>query len=291
MDIKNSRNNISQQIERLREYNPFISNTFKFWVMGIIFIIVFFRLYVTTYYSKWDIISPEMLLSAVLFLIVYLWVQEIRDRKRLYLINVKLIDLKGKLEENEINIISTLILTEEAKDPYVRGHSKRVAKLCMNISKVMGLEEVTQKIIYRAAILHDLGKLGIVDEILNKSSLLNDEEWLIMKRHPLRAVEILNPLTFLFEEKEIILHHHERCDGKGYPGALKGDKIPLGSKILAVADTFDAMNSERAYRKRLSRENIISELKEVSGKQLDEGIVNIFLEILKKDHSLWERET
>ena len=290
MDMKNLRKNNQRDIEAIIKDNLCISNTFKFWVMGIIFMIVIFRLYVVAYYSKWNIVSPEMLLSTVLVLIVYLWIQEMRDRSRLSMLNINLMDIKKKLEENEINIISTLVLTEEAKDPYVKGHSKKVAELCVIISQDMKLEIVKQEIIYRAGILHDLGKLGIVDAILNKTSSLNDDEWAIMKKHPVRAVEILNPLTFLFEEKEIILHHHERYDGKGYPGGLKGDKIPLGARILAVADTFDAMNSERAYRKKISKDDIISELERVSGIQLDAGIVNIFLEILKKYPSIWKRE-
>ncbi|MCK5287847.1 MAG: HD-GYP domain-containing protein [Candidatus Omnitrophica bacterium] len=288
--MKNLRKNNQRDIEAIIKDNLCISNTFKFWVMGIIFMIVIFRLYVVAYYSKWNIVSPEMLLSTVLVLIVYLWIQEMRDRSRLSMLNINLMDIKKKLEENEINIISTLVLTEEAKDPYVKGHSKKVAELCVIISQDMKLEIVKQEIIYRAGILHDLGKLGIVDAILNKTSSLNDDEWAIMKKHPVRAVEILNPLTFLFEEKEIILHHHERYDGKGYPGGLKGDKIPLGARILAVADTFDAMNSERAYRKKISKDDIISELERVSGIQLDAGIVNIFLEILKKYPSIWKRE-
>ena len=288
--MKNLRKNNQRDIEAMIKDNPCISNTFKFWVMGIIFMIVIFRLYIVAYYSEWNIVSPEILLSTVLILIVYLWIQEMRDRRRLSMLNINLMAIKKKLEENEINIISTLVLTEEAKDPYVKGHSKKVAELCVIISQDMKLEIVKQEIIYRAGILHDLGKLGIVDVILNKTSSLNDDEWAIMKKHPVRAVEILNPLTFLFEEKEIILHHHERYDGKGYPGGLKGDKIPLGARILAVADTFDAMNSERAYRKKISKDDIISELERVSGIQLDAGIVNIFLEILKKYPSIWKRE-
>ena len=288
--MKNLRKNNQRDIEAIIKDNLCISNTFKFWVMGIIFMIVIFRLYIVAYYSEWNIVSPEILLSAVLILIVYLWIQEMRDRRRLSMLNINLMAIKKKLEENEINIISTLVLTEEAKDPYVKGHSKKVAELCVIISQDMKLEIVKQEIIYRAGILHDLGKLGIVDVILNKTSSLNDDEWAIMKKHPVRAVEILNPLTFLFEEKEIILHHHERYDGKGYPGGLKGDKIPLGARILAVADTFDAMNSERAYRKKISKDDILSELKRVSGTQLDAGIVNIFLDILKKYPSIWKRE-
>ena len=128
-----------------------------------------------------------------------------------------------------------------------------------------------------------------MDEILKKPDKLNDEEWKIMKRHPQGSIDILEPLEFLSQEKEIILHHHERYDGGGYPSGLKGEDIPLGARIMAVADTFDAMNSERPYRKSLPEEVIISELKRVSGSQLDSAIVSIFLNLLKKKPDLWER--
>ena len=145
-------------------------------------------------------------------------------------------------------------------------------------------------IIERAGILHDIGKLGITDDILKKPGKLNDEEWEIMKRHSQKSVEILKPLEFLFREKEIILHHHERYDGRGYPDGIKGEQIPLGARIMAVADTFDAMNSERPYRKSLPKDAIISELKRVSGSQLDSSVVTTFLNLLEKNPNLWERD-
>jgi len=175
--------------------------------------------------------------------------------------------------------ISTLILTAEAKDPYTHGHSKRVAKYTLAVAKAMELPEEDQKIIERAAILHDLGKIGIDDNILRKEDSLNDEEWKIMKDHPRRALDILKPLNFLSKEKEIILHHHEMYDGSGYPNGLKGDAIPFGAQIISVADAFDAMNTARSYRGALPKETIVSELKKVSGSQLSPKAVDTFLKI------------
>ncbi len=139
-----------------------------------------------------------------------------------------------------------------------------------------------------AGYLHDIGKIGISDAILNKDGRLTDEEWQIIRKHPGMALEILNPLKFLPEEKVIIKHHHERYDGKGYPDGLSGEDIPLGARIMSVADSFDAMNSKRPYRNALSKEKIISELKFSRGTQLDSSIVNVFLEMLNADDSIFD---
>lgn len=266
-----------------------ISNTFKIWLVGIIFLLTFFHLYSLYRYPEANIVSNEILLGVVLTLVGYLWIQELRDRERLQAINLALIKTQGQLEHAEIDTMTTLILTEEAKDPYVHGHSKRVTRCAIEVAKVLGFSEEERKVIERAGILHDIGKVGISDAILHKPGKLNEEEWAEIKRHPGRAVEILEPLKFLTKEKEIICHHHERVDGKGYPDGLKGGNIPIGSRILAVADSFDAMNSERPYRKPLPEEEIISELKNASGVQLDGRIVSVFLDLLKDKPSLWER--
>lgn len=270
--------------------NPFISNTFKLFLVAIIFLLTFFHLYTLYRYPQTDIVSNEILLGAVLILVGYLWIQELRDRYRLQKINIALIEAQKQLERAEIDSIATLVLTEEAKDPYVRGHSKRVTRAAVEIAQELGFSEDEQKAIERAGILHDIGKIGISDIILRKPDKLDEEEWTVIKKHPRRAVEILEPLKFLTKEKEMICHHHERFDGKGYPDGLKGEEIPLGARILAIADTFDAMNSERPYRKPLPEDAIISELKNSSGTQLDPRIVTAFLNLLKKKPSLWERQ-
>ncbi|MCQ9208703.1 MAG: HD-GYP domain-containing protein [Omnitrophica bacterium] len=266
-----------------------ISNTFKLWLVATIFSLTFFHIYALSHYPETDIVSNEILLGVVLILVGYLWVQELRDRYRLQKINTALIKAQGQLQHAEIATISTLVLTEEAKDHYVRGHSKRVTRCALEIAQELGYSEEECRIIERAGILHDIGKIGISDVILHKPDKLNEEEWAAIKKHPRRATEILEPLKFLTKEKEMICHHHERFDGKGYPDGLKNEEIPLGARILAVADTFDAMNSERPYRKPLPEEKTISELRDASGSQLDPLIVKTFLGLLKKKPSLWER--
>ncbi len=268
---------------------PRISNTFKLWLVAIIFTLTFFHLYTIYSYPGVNIVTDEIMLGVVLTLVGYLWIQELRDRESLQTFNLALIEAQRQLEHAEIDTITTLVLTEEAKDPYVRGHSKRVTRCAIEIAKELGFSEQECKTIERAGILHDIGKVGIGDAILHKPDKLNEQEWVAIKRHPRRAVEILEPLKFLTEEKEMICHHHERLDGKGYPDGLKGEDIPLGARILAIADTFDAMNSERSYRKPLAENVIISELKNSAGTQLDPRIVSVFLDLLKNKPSLWER--
>lgn len=270
--------------------SPFISNTFKLWLVAIIFSLTFFHLFTLYRYPQVNIVSNEILLGLVLVLVGYLWVQELRDRVRLQAINVALVATQNQLQRAEIDTIATLVLTEEAKDPYVRGHSKRVTRCAVEIGRELRLSEQALKIIERAGFLHDIGKIGIDDVILHKPDKLNEKEWTIIKKHPQRAAEILEPLKFLTQEKEIICHHHERVDGKGYPDGLKGEKIPLGARILAVADSFDAMNSARPYRDPLPEKAIVAELKNASGSQLDPQIVSTFLNLLKKKPSLWERQ-
>ncbi len=263
---------------------------FKLAVVILIFSFTFLRLYDVIVYPQINIVSGDILLGLVLALVVYLLFREISDRRRLESFNLTLNTVNEQLEQAEIDTITVLILTEEAKDPYVRGHSGGVARYSLAIAKAMNVPKEKQRVIERAAILHDLGKLGVMDHILKKPGKLDAQEWEIMKRHPENAVEILKPLKFLSLEKEIILHHHERFDGKGYPHGLKGEEIPLGARIVAVADTFDAMNSQRAYRKRLSAAKIIAELKKSSGAQLDPGVVNVFLKLLNDNISFWERD-
>ncbi len=268
-----------------------ISNTFNLWLVAIIFFLTFFHLYSIYKYPQTSIVSNEILLGVVLTLVGYLWIQELRDRDRLQNINVALLKAQAQLEHAEIDTITTLVLTEEAKDPYVRGHSKRVTKCAVELAEELGLSEQERRTIERAGILHDIGKIGISDLILHKPDKLNSEEWVVIKKHPQRAAEILEPLKFLIQEKEMIRHHHERFDGKGYPEGLKAEEIPLGARILAVTDTFDAMNSARPYRNPLPEDVIISELKNARGSQLDPHIVDTFLNLLNNKPSLWERNT
>ena len=189
--------------------------------------------------------------------------------------------LHEELKEVFRQTIEGLAFTIEAKDPYTLGHSRRVTYYCEQIARKMGLPEKELEKISRSAILHDIGKIGLRMESLNKKGSLNDEEKEIFRSHPKKGCTILEPITFLRELIPIIYHHHERYDGLGYPEGKAGEDVPIGSRILAVADSYDAMTSTRAYREALSKEAAINELKANSGTQFDPAVVDAFLLILE----------
>lgn len=195
-------------------------------------------------------------------------------------------DLKELYENMQVAYMSTvkaLAQAIDAKDHYTHSHSQNVTKYAVAAAKQMGFSQREVKTLREACQLHDLGKLGIHDYILNKPGKLTAKEWEEVRLHSLRAAEILAPLTFLGDVTELIKQHHERYDGKGYPYGLKGEEIKLGARIIAVADAFDAMLSERPYRQAFSKEYAISELKKNSGAQFDPQVVKAFLEVLKKE--------
>jgi putative nucleotidyltransferase with HDIG domain len=193
------------------------------------------------------------------------------------------------LKKAEVDVITSLVIAEEEKDNYTRGHSERVTKIATAMAREMGLDSDKEKVLARAGMLHDVGKIGISDPILCKKGKLTDEEWIVIKKHPYKAEEILRPLKFLAEEKEIILSHHERYDGQGYPRGLDSNNIKKEACILAVADAFDAMNSVRAYRDPLSRDMIIAEFKESSGTQHSPEAVRALFRVLEKNPGFWRR--
>ncbi len=255
------------------------SRHFKWAIAAVLFTIIIYRFFEIMYLYFHKTISDRMLLGVSVVLLCYLWVQEIIDKQALEKGYEKLITVQNKLRETNLETIRSLALAEEAKDPYTRGHSARVAEYACMIAKKLGFSKAELGALENAAILHDIGKMGIADSILHKKGKLNIDEWEIVKKHPSLGLDILSPLEFLSEEKEIIRHHHERYDGKGYPAGLKGEKIPLGSRILGVADSFDAMRSHRPYRDPLPEETVLAELKNNAGTQFDPKIVEIILEI------------
>lgn len=185
------------------------------------------------------------------------------------------------LQSSYINSICAITNALEAKDTYSYGHSSNVTDYTRLIAEDLSLSSLEKESIINAALLHDVGKIGISDAILLKPGKLTSAEWEIIRSHPLRGKEILEPLSFLEEALPSIYHHHERYDGQGYPDGLKGKEIPLGARILTVTDSYDAMNSDRPYRKRLSEEKCIAELNKSAGSQFDPQIVEVFLRILK----------
>lgn len=146
-------------------------------------------------------------------------------------------------------IIDCIVSALDAKDPYTAGHSKRVSDMTLAVCHLLGLKKESTQQIHIAAHLHDIGKIGVPDAILNKKERLTEEEWEAIKRHPQIGAEILSKSYYLNELKEIVISHHERFDGKGYPSGLKSEKIPVGARIIAICDSIDAMTSNRCYRK------------------------------------------
>lgn len=181
-----------------------------------------------------------------------------------------------------LDTIKALVLAMEARYPYMKGHSTRVTHYATKIAHKMQLSEPDIEIIRYCGNIHDVGKIAIPDEILNKPGELTPGERAIVEQHPVKGQEMLLPLKFLELGIPIVRHHHERYDGKGYPDGLAKKQIPMGARILCTTDAFDAMTSERPYRPKLSLKKAIQELKVNAGTQFDPEIVKLFLEVLKK---------
>ena len=188
--------------------------------------------------------------------------------------------LNMDVERTYVETIMALALAVEAKDPYSAGHSKRVGFYAMKIAEAMGLDAEFQQVLNHAGMLHDIGKIGIKDSILLKTEPLTPEEERIMHQHAVIGEAIVKPVHSLQKVGQLVLHHHERFDGTGYPANLQRDTIPLGARILAVADSYDAMVTDRPYRKRLSFEAANAELRKCAGTLFDPQVVQAFLKVL-----------
>ena len=184
------------------------------------------------------------------------------------------------VERTYFETIMALAMAVEAKDPYSAGHSKRVGYYAVKIGERMGLKPEVLKVLQHAGTLHDIGKIGIKDGILLKPTPLTPEEAKIMQQHSLIGEAIIKPVRSLANVASLIRHHHERYDGSGYPSGLRGREIPFGARILSVADTYDAMVTDRPYRKRLPVEDAIAELTRLAGKQYDPEVVEAFVAFL-----------
>jgi len=199
-----------------------------------------------------------------------------------------LIDIIAKLTlknyEQFNDMVKIVMKALNEKDPYTQGHSIRVTEYSLKIGEAMGLDKDKMKELELAAVLHDIGKLGIPDKILKKPGRLTKEEFETMRQHSEKGEQMLEGISDLEPYKKYVRAHHERYDGFGYPDGLKGESIPLVSRIIFVADTFDAMTSDRPYRKGLSLEVTMEELIKCSGTQFDPIIVEVFIKIIKEKY-------
>jgi putative nucleotidyltransferase with HDIG domain len=168
----------------------------------------------------------------------------------------------------------------EMRDKETEGHSRRVTELTMKIGRQMAFSEEELIHVRRGALLHDIGKMAIPDSILHKPGELTEEEWTLVRKHPLQAYEMLKDIDFLEQAMDIPLYHHEQWDGNGYPYGLAGEEIPLPARIFAVVDNWDALCSDRAYRPAWEREEAISYIKEQAGKKFDPEVTKVFLRVI-----------
>ena len=219
-----------------------------------------------------------------LLLLIESGIKSIKQMQEIKRINAELEETNEKLEQAYLDSVETLRYTVEAKDPYTRGHSDRVSEFSVLIGKKLGLPEEQLKILRIGGLFHDIGKIGIPDNILQKESKLTDDEYSEIKNHPSIGVHILGSAEIFKDIIPIVKHHHERYDGRGYPSGLKGEEIPYIARIAAVADTFDAMTSKRSYRDALDLQVVKDEIKRCEGTQFDPEIAEVFLEILNNEY-------
>lgn len=190
-----------------------------------------------------------------------------------------------QIDRNYLETIEALVRALEARDMYTKGHSDRVNQYSVAIAERLELSSEERDEIYHGSLLHDIGKIGVYDRVLLKPQGLTAEEFRIMQSHPQFGAEILTNVSALQKIIPIILHHHERQDGSGYPLGLKGEDIPIGARIVQVADTWDAMTSDRPYRRRISFKESLERLKAAAGTQLDPKCVSVFMDWLLENQN------
>ena len=189
----------------------------------------------------------------------------------------------AELESLSLHVVHTLAKTIDAKDAYTNGHSERVAAYSKEIARRYGYSDDRQEEIYMMGLLHDVGKIGVPDTVINKPGKLTDEEFAMIKNHPAKGAEILSTVSEMPKLVTGARWHHERYDGRGYPDGLKGDDIPEEARIIAVADAYDAMTSHRSYRDIIPQDHVKSEIEKGMGSQFDEKFARIMLDMIAED--------
>ena len=200
------------------------------------------------------------------------------------LVNIKneeLHDTYAQLKQRYMDTVEVLRLAVDAKDEYTRGHSDRVAALAVEIGRAYGFDADALEELRVAGLFHDIGKIGTADDILLKTDTLDDAEYEEIKRHPMKGAMILSAVSMFESIVPVIRHHHERYDGRGYPDGIAGQDIELNARIIAVADAFDAMTSDRQYRAHLSFEDAVQQLRDGAGTQFDPSVVDCMLRLIE----------
>ena len=219
-----------------------------------------------------------------LLLLIESGIKSVEQMREIKKINTKLENTYEKLEKAYMESIQTIRYTVEAIDTYTRGHSDRVSEYSVLIGEKLGMSKEDIRRLQIGGLFHDVGKIGVPDNILQKNDKLTDDEYSEIKNHPTIGAQILSTASIFQDIIPIVKYHHERYDGKGYPCRLKGKDIPYLARITAVADAFDAMTSKRVYRDSLSIDVVISEIEKNKGTQFDPEIADLFLDILKNDY-------
>ena len=220
-----------------------------------------------------------------LLLLIESGIKSVEQMNEIKKINTELSETYNKLEQAYLESIQTIRYTVEAKDTYTRGHSDRVSEYSVLIGQKLKLNDEDIKRLRIGGLFHDVGKIGVPDNILQKNDKLTEDEYSEIKNHPTIGTHILSTASIFQDILPIVKHHHERYDGKGYPGKLKGEEIPYLARITSVADAFDAMTSRRVYRDSLPLDVVIKEIETNKGLQFDPNIANIYLDILKNDYN------
>ncbi|HJS18173.1 MAG TPA: HD domain-containing phosphohydrolase [Anaerolineales bacterium] len=202
----------------------------------------------------------------------------------------KLLEEREKLQAAHKKLLDAYEATIEGwshamdlRDRETEGHSRRVAELSIKLARKMGISDEAIVHLRHGALLHDMGKIGVPDSILHKPDSLTEEEWVVMRKHPRLAFDMLNPIEYLRDALDIPYFHHEKWDGTGYPQGLKGDQIPIAARIFAVADVWDALTSNRPYRPAWTREDALIYIRDQSGKHFDPQVVDFFFRVIEEN--------
>lgn len=253
---------------------PYFSLAAILSLIGIVYLEIHGYVHPTIGATKFDILLPIIIL--ILVASAFIWVVVGNREKNL-----------ERVKESELELRKTYDLTLEAwakvleyRDKETEGHSRRLVELITRLANAMGLNIEEIGYLRRGALLHDIGKLAIPDEVLLKPGELNDAERNLMQQHPIYAKQMLSQVSFLQPSIDVAYSHHERWDGHGYPEGLKGEEIPLSARIFAIVDQWDALTSDRPYRSAWTRERVIAYLQENAGKIYDPKIVDVFLTII-----------